>query len=311
LPIFEIVENIVLEKLSEKVISAERFSTGLCHFVFDVKTQSGKNFTVRIAQPENRHLLESAVYWSDLLKPKGIPLPEIIALDLKTEFPFLILERFPGKDLWLIYSELSKIQKKALAAEMARLQRIAETLPKAKRFGYLETYESETNCENWFEVLLKYLERSRSRMKLAGFLDTEIIDRVEREARNYENYFSKIEPIAFFDDITTKNVIVKDGRLSGIVDVDWMCFGDSVLTIALTQMALLSEDCELDYIDFWCDEAQLNAEQRKILNLYTAMCCVDFMSEFGQTFNNDVPKPFEDKKVKKFFKILDYLLASI
>lgn len=220
MPNIEEVRNIVLEKLSEKVVWAERFPTGHAHFVFDVKTETGKNFAVRIAMPENRHLLESAVYWNKLLKPKGVPLPEIVASDLKAEFPYLILERFPGKDLWLVYSELSKPQKKTLAAEMARLQAIAGTLPKAKCFGYLETYRTNSNCRTWFDVLLKYLERSRSRIKATGFFDTEIVDRVERKVRNYENYFSKIEPVAFFDDITTKNVIVNEGKLSGIVDVE-------------------------------------------------------------------------------------------
>lgn len=76
-------------------------------------------------------------------------------------------------------------------------------------------------------------------------------------------------------------------------------------------MALLSEDCDLDYIEFWCDEVNLDSEQRKVLNLYSAMSCVDFMSEIGQTFNKDTPLKFEEKKVKRYFEILDYLLAKI
>lgn len=311
MPNFEEVKKIVLEKLSEEIVSAERFSTGHQHFVFDAKTENGKSFVVRIARPEDRHLLESAVFWNKLLKPKGVPLPEIFASDLEAEFPFLILERFPGKDLWQVYAELSKAEKKRLAAEMTRLQAIAATLPKAKCFGYLETYDSETHCRTWFDVVLKYLERSRSRIKRTRFFDPEIVDRVEIKARNYENYFAKIEPVAFFDDITTKNVIVNEGKLSGIVDVDWMCFGDSVETIALTQMALLSNGDDLDYIEFWCDAMNLNAEQRRVLNLYSAASCVDFMSEIGQTFNKDAPSEFDEKKAEKFFEILDHLLAKV
>lgn len=311
MPNFEELKKIVLKQLSEDIVSAERFSTGHQHFVFDVKTKSGKSFVVRIAQPEHRHLLESAVFWNNLLKPQGVPLPEIFALDLKAEFPFLILERFPGKDLWQVYAELSKAQKKQLAAEMTRLQAIAAALPNAKCFGYLETYDSETLCRTWFDVVLKYLERSRGRIKRTRLFDPEIVDRVESKARNYENYFAKIEPVAFFDDITTKNVIVNEGKLSGIVDVDWMCFGDSVQTIALTQMGLLSNGDDLDYIEFWCDAMNLNAEQRKVLNLYSAASCVDFMSEIGQTFNKDAPSEFDDKKAEKFFEILDRLLATV
>ncbi|MEP6903908.1 MAG: phosphotransferase [Actinomycetota bacterium] len=308
---FEEISRIVLDNLSEKPVSADRFSTGHCHFVFDVKTESGKKFVVRIAQPENGYLLESAVYWSAALKPKGVPLPEIIASDSSAQLPYLILERLPGKDLWQVYAELTKSEKKTLAVEMTRLQTLAATLPKAKSFGYLETYCSDSGCRTWFEVLLKYLERSRSRIKKTGFFDTEIVDSVEKIAMHYESYFSRIEPIPFFDDITTKNVIVNKGKLSGIVDVDWMCFGDCIQTIALTQTALLTSDCETDYIEFWCDAMNLDAVQRKVLNLYSAMSCVDFISEIGQTFNKEEPLKVDDKKVKKFFEILDYLLASV
>ena len=308
---FEFINRIVAEKLAENIVSAERFSTGSQHFVFDVNTESGKNFVVRVSRPEHRHLAESAYFWNAHLRPKGVPLPEIIAADLTADFPFLILERLPGKDLWQVYAELSKSERKALAEEMARLQTIAAALPKAKSFGYLETYESVAGSPTWFEVVLKFLDRSRQRIKRVGFFETEIVDRVERLARNYEDYFSRIEPVAFFDDITTKNVIVNRGKLSGIVDVDWMCFGDSIKTIALTQAALLTSNNETDYIDFWCDAMNLDDVQRKVLNFYSAESCVDFIGEIGQTFNKDAPPAFDEKKVKKLFEVLDYLLAKV
>jgi hypothetical protein len=55
----------------------------------------------------------------------------------------------------------------------------------------------------------------------------------------------------------------------------------------------------------------LDAVQRKVLNLYSAMSCVDFMSEIGQTFNKGVPLEADDKKIKKFFEMLDYLLGKV
>lgn len=308
---FEFVSRIVSEKLSEKVVSAERFTTGYQHHVFDVRTENGKNIVVRISKPEHRHLAESAVFWNEILRPEGVPLPEILASDLKAEYPFLILERLPGKDLWQVYQTLSKPEKQALANEMARLQKIAAGLPKAKSFGYLENHESGSGCPTWFDVVLKYLERSRQRISKNGYFETEIVNRVETKARNYTDYFSRIEPVAFFDDITTKNVIIEKGKLSGIVDVDWMCFGDNLETVALTNVALLSENCETDYIEFWCETMRLDDVQRKVLNLYSAMTCVDFLSEIGQTFNKDAPIDFDEKKVKRLLEMLDYLLAKV
>ena len=48
-----------------------------------------------------------------------------------------------------------------------------------------------------------------------------------------------IEPICFLDDLTTKNVIVHDGVLRGVVDFDVVCYGDPMYWLALTQVGVL------------------------------------------------------------------------
>ena len=32
----------------------------------------------------------------------------------------------------------------------------------------------------------------------------------------------------YLDDVTTKNLLVKDGHISGIIDVDWIGMGDQL-----------------------------------------------------------------------------------
>lgn len=48
---------------------------------------------------------------------------------------------------------------------------------------------------------------------------------------NFDSYTSEVKPTPFLDDTTTKNVIINDGKLSGIVDVDYVNFGDHLLTL--------------------------------------------------------------------------------
>jgi aminoglycoside phosphotransferase (APT) family kinase protein len=312
LPDLEIIKDIIYRTFNENVPIAERFPTGNCHFVFDVITESRRNVVVRIAKPENRNFLESAVFWNKLLYQKGVPVPEILAADLtSTDFPYIILERLKGKDLGLIYPQLSKFEKQSLARELAKIQRLVATLPRANSFGFLGNYETISFCRTWTGVLQNSLERSRGRIKSGGIFQTAAVDRVEEKLSKYEGYFSQIEPVAFLDDITTKNVIVNDGKLSGVVDTDWVCFGDSLFTIALTRMSLLLSNYETDYIEFWCNEANLNAERRRVLDYYTAIFCVDFMGEIGQVFNKEKPLVMDNKKTQRLRTILGNLLASI
>jgi hypothetical protein len=117
------------------------------------------------------------------------------------------------------------------------------------------------------------------------------------------DYFTGIKPIPFLDDITTKNVLVNNGRLSGIVDVDEICYGDSLLVVGLTNMALLSMREDTKYVDYWLKEIDANDSQRKAVKFYTLFYCVDFMGEQGMRFGND-------KNVPPNQEVIDLLNAT-
>lgn len=38
-------------------------------------------------------------------------------------------------------------------------------------------------------------------------------------------YFARVEPVAYLDDISTKNLLIHEGRVSGVIDIDWMGVG--------------------------------------------------------------------------------------
>ena len=100
----------------------------------------------------------------------------------------------------------------------------------------------------------------------------------------YNEYFNKIEPKAFLDDISNKNLIIYNGEISGIIDLDWMGFGDLLYFIGYNNMALLDMEVDTKYVDYMIQELKLNEFQKEIVLFYTLVFCVDFMSEKGQVF---------------------------
>jgi Ser/Thr protein kinase RdoA (MazF antagonist) len=304
--------RIVQKVLNENVLSVNRFPTGACHFVYDVVTEKGRNVVARISWPQNKHFLVGAMYWYSFLKPKGVPLPSIISHDTEavhSAFPSMVLERLPGEDLGAVYPQLSRLQKKVLADEITRIQDITDSLPLGKGFGFVECYESDSFHRTWTDFLYSLLERSRSRIQAVGMMDVRQVDRVAKKLDNYGSYFAQITPRCFLDDITTRNVIVDDGKLSGVVDVDFVCFGDKLLTTALTQMSLINMRADLDYIDYWCEAANVTEQQREVLVFYSALFCVDFMGELGQQFNKDRPESINRESVRWLNGTLDKLLS--
>ncbi|HYZ73327.1 MAG TPA: hypothetical protein VE641_09635 [Chthoniobacterales bacterium] len=103
----------------------------------------------------------------------------------------------------------------------------------------------------------------------------------------YETYFAGVRPVPFLEDTTTKNVLVDQGRLTGVVDVDQLCFGDPLLTVGFTKMALLANANDVDYVEHWMNLLGLNNQLRQVVDAYTLLFCVDFMSELGQRFNKE------------------------
>ena len=95
------------------------------------------------------------------------------------------------------------------------------------------------------------------------------------------------------------------------MDVDWLCFGDPLFTVALTRMALLSRGWETAYIDDWLELLDVDAAQRATLELYTAIFCVNFLGELGQAFNRATPAPVNETHVARLLAVLETTLGRI
>src|SRR5262249_39750933 len=161
----------------------------------------------------------------------------------------------------------------------------------AMGFGFATSYADSGLHPSWLAVVLAELERSRARILAAGVVDARHVERVGRCIQASTPYLRTVQPRPFLDDLTTKNVLVHEGRLSGVVDTDCVCFGDPLFTPALTWMALLSQHLATDYLDYWRVQLRLTDEQEKALRLYAAVFCLNFLGELGQRFNQDEVAP--------------------
>lgn len=294
--------------LGEEIDHIERFTTGLTHWVYDVALSSGREVVIRIASPDNRAELVGAVYWEERLRPLAVPLAEILVADVDARFPYLILRRLPGTDLGNMYAELTIEQRAALAHAVAGLQERASRLPKASGFGYALSYDSRLERE-WSNVLGASLRRGRTWIGRAGVVDLAWADRVEAKLARMTDTFDDVRPRAFLHDVTTKNVLVHEGVLSGIVDVDSMAFGDSLWNAALTRMSLLALRVAMDYVDIQAaalaDDTEASAER---LILYTALHGLSFLGELGQAFNRNTPPAVDGEHQRHLEETLSWLL---
>ncbi len=292
----ETVNKICDDVINGKPTEIIRNTVGLAGYVYTVVFNDTK-YVIKISDDKN--LIIGSTYWLNKVKDLDIPTPCVIAENMSNAPYYFVMSFIPGKDLGLVYSSLLKSEKKIIAKKIIGFQKEIKKLPMAKGFGSLNSYEdSENICSSWEESLLNDINRAEEAIINNGIFSVEYVLKLKQIMPYFKEYFNSIKPEPFLDDITTKNVLINEGKLSGIIDLDWISFGDEVLFLGLVTMALLSMKADLDYADYLKDEMNLNEMQERALKFYVLMFCVIFMSEKGMCFNQAEPmKVSEEDKM--------------
>jgi aminoglycoside phosphotransferase len=295
--------EIVLALFGESGARIRRFPTGTGHWVYAARAPGGEERVVKLGLAAQRDDFAGAVHWSQTLRPLGVPLPELIAHGEHRGLPYVVLEYLQGQDLAFVYSRLSSQERKTIAERVFEVQEVVATIPAQGGYGFLRI-PGERLHSSWRDVVDASIARSRMRMETVGAIDLHWAERVSRAAERLSAYFLQVPPRPFLDDVTTKNVLVHGRRFSGIVDVDWICVGDPLFTVALTRAAILSSGHVPDYTDHWCSLLGVTQEQRVAVRFYTALFCLDFMGEIGQIFNRGM-QPFDPERLARLESILE------
>lgn len=261
-----------------------RFTTGAQHFVFEAVFVARAPLVVRLSRPEDRRLAAGAVRLSETLRPCGVPLPAILKAEVEAPIPCIVMERLPGTDLGDVIGELSAREIDMIAGGVAAAQAAVARTGAAARFGFA-VEASEAPFGSWAEFVAWHVGRSRQRLAAAGLFTAAYAQRVEALLCRWSSELEGIQATAFLPDTTTRNVIVAKGALSGIVDVDHLCFGDARYVAALTRAALIAMDRPTDYVSAWMRAAGWVADP--LFDLYTAAYLLDLMSEHGQPANGN------------------------
>jgi hypothetical protein len=300
----KIASAAVASMTNEIVLSSNRMATGDQHFVFAIQTEKSE-YVLRMTSMDQKRKFISGIYWQEKLIPLGVPLAKFIKTDLNAKyspFPALLMMRLLGDDLCNIYSSLTNFDKKNLANEMVKIQAATNELPDGLSFGITDSYETLIDDKSWYCFLLNRLKLFRGIIKENGIFDENGVTKVILITKDMEENFRKIRARPFLWDATERNVIVHKGKISGIVDVDDICFGDPLLVLGLTYAALENEGHDTLYTDYWAEALQLNKNERRRLAFYRLFYTVVFMRKHAMTTANRQKVNFDVHRLKNMFQ---------
>ena len=307
----DIIQDILKDNNIEIPNKIERCSIGHGNYVFMLEYNQNKKI-IRMNDEGNLYAeYENFKYWVSKLKDIDVLVPNIISIGKYKNYNYIILDYIDGKDLGEVYTLLTEEQKQSIAKKIIQIQnKVQEQLLPNNQYGSVYKYNDNTGFDTWKDYILDSLENSKQNIKKNKIFDETKADKLIQLAERYSEYFDKVEPKAFLDDISNKNLIIHNGDISGIIDLDWMGFGDLLYFVGYNNLALLDMEVDTKYIDYMIQELNLNDLQKQIVLFYTLVFCVDFMSEKGQTFQ-DKEIYVDDKIVNKLNSIYDNILERI
>lgn len=268
------IENTV-QRLCDKLFgrlpeSMERCTVGMVNTVY-ILAFGNEKYVLRLNREEGAYR-ESARLLAEA-ESVGLTVPHIVAEGRFEGYEYMTITYLEGRDLGIVYRELSDAERRLIAAQTANLQRLA----------------AKMTCSDppkpWYGFVDEMLDRAAERMAAGGYFDPEKALRVKREAELMRDYFESLEPVAYLDDISTKNLLIDKGQVSGVIDIDEIGWGDPLTFIALTRTALLGMGCDDDICEYLLDAMGADDDGRRAEAFYSLLYCADLMSERGMVFD--------------------------
>lgn len=279
----------------QNVVQIERCGVGIANYVFIVSTETEK-FILRCSKDEDAY--KNTVYWLNKLSVCEIPIPIVFSEGKYKDYSYLILSYIRGDDIGNVYCKLNDSEKKQIAKEVVEIQR------KVSRIDVSTDAEWTWNC-----FVDEMLNRAEERIKKKNYFDVDKMRIIKNLQQEIQEYLDRVSPTPYLDDISTKNLLIYEGKVSGIIDIDWMGFGDILTFVAMTKVALLNMNLDTKYIDYLLDEIQPNTIEYKAFVFYCLMFCVDFMGERGMQFL-DKTIPVNESIIKRLNDIFDILMEE-
>ena len=280
------IEEIFLTNLNQKPQNFKRCAVGIGNEVYIVECEEEK-FIFRCSTEENAYT--ETIHWLKKLSTLELPIPKVLCSGSYEEYQYLILNYIEGEDIGLIYTQLTATEKKQIAKDVMEIQ---------QKVACLQLDDVDASW-SWYDFLNEMLDRAKERITQNGYFDRVKVTQVKKLMQSLDIYFGQVKPVAYLDDISTKNLLIHNGKVSGVIDIDWMGVGDNLTFIAMTYVALKNMGCETDYIDYLLEERNCTDEERKAFLFYCLMFCVDFMGERGMQFG--------DKMVEVNDEVIDRL----
>lgn len=305
------IERIVFKTLGYCVDVISRFQDSKSGYIYDVKTDK-KNLILKFSSEDRVEYLAGYQYWTERLLQAGVKMPNVLYVNTSLEefkYYFVIVEKVAGCNIAPLYPDLTASEKRDIASEIVSLQNIVAKTTKSKFPGNKFMPTDKLDNKDWYVYFVDITDIAE-KLEDKSLFDFGKIYEFEFLAYKYKDVLKQVEIKAYIDNITTENVIVNKGKFNGIINTEYVSYGDPLMALALTKLKLLKLGYDLDYLYFWSYEMSLTKQQESLLNLYALKLCLVDMSELGENSFYGTKIKYK-KEIHKLISIFEMLKNDI
>lgn len=263
-----------------QVTAAQRIPMGRSHFVFSVELDSGESVIARITRDDRAECFEGFAYWRSHLARIGVPVPRLLAMDLTgadLPWPIMLIERMPGDDLCNVYASLTHTEKRGVTDDLLGIHHRVRGLPPGPGYGGVAHYDDQRCHSRWVDVLWEYVDGALR--SLGPEQQTRpAIGEIRRTIDDLHADFDGIAPLPYLIDATHQNVLVADGKVTAIVDLDELGFGDALYPLGAARAGLLARGPEAECIENVAAPLCVSPHRRRAFDLYSAIACLKMLA---------------------------------
>ena len=304
----ELVKSIIIKATKQEPLEIKRMVIGICNEVYSVIIPSRK---VIVRMNTDTSQLNGTERNIKLLSSLGIKVPEVIASDYsKVDVPmaYQILSFIEGQDLGQVVESMTDEQLITLAKDIANIFKQLSTIPTNGKFGWVGADESGL-VDSWSEIMKQ--DKIEERNNQTGLVGDILVKKEKKLFEKYKPYFETVKSTLYYDDISSKNVIIHDGKFAGLIDLDTVIYGDPLEAVGAIKTCWYGTHYGEVYTNALENELGLNDEQKKIVTVYALFNRILWLSEKGVKFNENTSTNIDEEAVKKDREVIDGLFLEL
>lgn len=268
--------------LGQRALSVEALALGSTRHDYALRFSLG-SFVLSMGPLERASEYAGALALRELLASRGVPVYPFVAVDLIAElspFAAALEPRAEGEELWAAYGGLSVEQKMELGRSMADIHaRVRRCGLKASGCGVASWGREGELRASWAEWLSERAEAAIRLWRGARGSDHPLAEALIQALEWCQSDLLAVEALPCLRSADERHVLVADGAIKAIMEVDDLAFGDDLSVVALTETALAGKGLDRIYTRAWLERRGMDLSSWRRFELCRAVWALTFLAE--------------------------------